>query len=101
MPDARFYEDLGPVRLADLAKLAGSSFAGGDVAIRTAAPLARAGEGAVTFFADRRYAGALAETKASACFMTADLADQAPKGCVALVTPLPQAAWAAAAAALH
>jgi UDP-3-O-[3-hydroxymyristoyl] glucosamine N-acyltransferase len=101
MPDARFYEDLGPVSLADLAKLTGSSFAGSEVAIRTAAPLARAGEGAVAFLSDRRYAAELKDTRASACFVTADFADQVPEGCVALVTPLPHAAWAAAAAALH
>lgn len=101
MPDARFFEDLGPVSLADLAKLTGSSFAGNDLQIRIAAPLSRAGEGAVTFFSDRRYVAELAATKASACFLTAEFADKAPAGCVALVTPLPQAAWAAAAAALH
>jgi len=101
MPDARFYEDLGPVSLAELAKLAGSSSAGGQAAIRTAAPLARAGEGAVAFLSDRRYAAELAGTGASACFVTADFADRVPGGCAALVTPLPQAAWALAAAALH
>lgn len=102
MPDARFYEDLGPVRLADLAKLTGSSLVGdGSVSIRTVAPLARAGEGDITFLSDRRYAAELKGTKASACFLTEAVADQAPEGCAALVTPLPQAAWAAAAGALH
>ena len=102
MPDARFYEDLGPVSLADLATLTGSSLVGdGSVAIRLAAPLARAGEGAVTFLSDRRYAAELKDTRASACFLAEAAADQAPKGCVALVTPRPQAAWAMAAAALH
>jgi UDP-3-O-[3-hydroxymyristoyl] glucosamine N-acyltransferase len=102
MPDARFYEDLGPVSLADLASLTGSSFAGdASLAIRAAAPLGKAGEGEVTFLSDKRYAGQLAGTGAGACFLTQALADQAPKGCIALITPLPQAAWAAAAAALH
>ena len=102
MPDARFYEDLEPVSLAELAALTGSSFAGdGSATIRTVAPLGRAGEGAVAFLSDRRYAAELAGARASACFLTPEFADQAPKGCVALVTPLPQAAWAAAAARLH
>jgi UDP-3-O-[3-hydroxymyristoyl] glucosamine N-acyltransferase len=102
MPDARFYEDLGPVSLADLAKLTGSSFAGdGSAAIRTVAPLGKAGEGAVAFLSDRRYAQELASTKASACFLTEDAAGEAPAGCAALVTRLPQAAWAAAATRLH
>ena len=102
MADARFYEDLGPVSLADLAKLTGSSFAGdGSALIRTVAPLGKAGEGAVAFLSDRRYGAELAGAKASACFLTPEFADQAPDGCVALVTRLPQAAWAAAAARLH
>jgi UDP-3-O-[3-hydroxymyristoyl] glucosamine N-acyltransferase len=102
MPDARFYEDLGPVSLADLAKLTGSSLVGdGAVAIHTVAPLSRAGAGAATFLSDRRYAAELKGTKASACFLTEAIADQAPAGCAALVTPLPQAAWATASAALH
>jgi UDP-3-O-[3-hydroxymyristoyl] glucosamine N-acyltransferase len=102
MPDARFYEDLGPVRLADLAKLTGSSLAGnGQVAIHTVAPLAKAGEGAVTFLSDRRHAASLKSTKASACFLTEATADQTPEGCAALVTAFPQAAWAMASAALH
>ncbi|HEX6859019.1 MAG TPA: UDP-3-O-(3-hydroxymyristoyl)glucosamine N-acyltransferase [Caulobacteraceae bacterium] len=102
MPDARFYEDLGPVSLADLAKLTGSSFAGdGSGAIRAVAPLAGAGEGAVAFLSDKRYAAELAGTKASACFLTADQAENAPKGCTALINALPHAAWSAAAAALH
>ncbi|MGE5566697.1 MAG: UDP-3-O-(3-hydroxymyristoyl)glucosamine N-acyltransferase [Parcubacteria group bacterium] len=102
MPDARFYEDLGPVSLADLAKLTGSSLVGdGSVAIRAVAPLGRAGEGDVAFLSDRRYAAELRATKASACFLTEAMADQAPEACAVLVTPLPQAAWAAAASALH
>lgn len=102
MPDARFYEDLGPVSLADLAKLTGSSLVGdGCAAVRTVAPLARAGEGDVAFLSDRRYAEELKATRASACFLTEAMADQAPEGCAVLVTPLPQAAWAAAANALH
>lgn len=102
MPDARFYEDLGPVSLADLAKLTGSSFVGdGSRLIRGVAPLGRAAEDDVAFLSDRRYADELAGTKAGACFLTPEVADQAPGGCIALVTPLPQAAWAASAAMLH
>lgn len=102
MPDARFYENLGPVSLADLAKLTGSSFVGdGSVTIHSVAPLGKAGEGAVAFLSDRRYADELIGTKASACFLTAEAAEAAPDGCTALVTKFPQAAWAAAAGRLH
>jgi UDP-3-O-[3-hydroxymyristoyl] glucosamine N-acyltransferase len=102
MPDVRFYEDLGPVSLAELASLTGSSFEGdGSLPIRATAPLGVAGEGEVAFLSDKRYVAQLAGTKAGACFLSAAMADQAPKGCTVLVTPLPAAAWAAAAAALH
>lgn len=103
MPDARFYEDLGPVSLADLAKLTGSSLVrgSGEAQVRSVAPLAKAGEGDIAFLSDRRHAAALAETKAAACFLTAETADKAPEGCALLVSARPQAAWALAAGALH
>lgn len=104
MPDPRFYEAVGPVTAGDLAKLTGAELVRPEAAalsIHTAAPLARAGEGAVAFLSGARHAAELAATGASACFLSADKAVQAPEGCAVLVTPLPQAAWAAAAGALH
>ena len=102
MPDPRFFEDLGPVALQDLAALTGAALAGSaSVAIRMAAPLGRAGEGAVAFLSDRRYLDDLASTKASACFLREDQAALAPAGCAALVTAEPQVAWAKAAGRLH
>ena len=104
MPDPRFFEALGPVALQDLADLTGAALANpsvGAVEIGAAAPLGRAGEGAVAFLSDRRYADELATTKASACFLRADQADLAPAGCAALVTAEPQVAWARAAGRLH
>ena len=104
MPDPRFFEDLGPVALQDLAELTGATLADpstGGLAIHMAAPLGRATEGAVAFLSDRRYLDELAGAKASACFLSAEQADLAPSGCAALVTPEPQAAWARAAGRLH
>lgn len=104
MPDPRFFVDLGPVTLADLAALTGAQLSrpeAANLSIRTAAPLARGGEGAVAFLSDKRYAADLASTRASACFLTPADAEGAPAGCVALVTPMPQAAWVKAAGALH
>ena len=57
MPDPRFFEDLGPVALHDLAQLTGAVLADpatASVLIHTAAPLGRADEGAVAFLSDRR-----------------------------------------------
>lgn len=102
MPDPRFYEAIGPLDLAAIARLTGAELVrGGDVSISEAAPLGRAGEGSIAFLSDRRYADDLAATKAGACFLAPAFADQAPAGCAVLVTPLPQAAWSAAANALH
>jgi UDP-3-O-[3-hydroxymyristoyl] glucosamine N-acyltransferase len=104
MPDPRFFEDLGPTTLQDLAEATGavlSDLSTGRVNISVAAPLGRAGEGAVGFLADRRYLDELASTEASACFLREDQAALAPTHCTVLKTPEPQAAWARAAARLH
>jgi len=92
------------VSLQDLADLTGAVLADGAMAqrpISTAAPLARAGSGAVSFMSDRRYAAELADTQASACFLRGDHGGMAPAGCAVLITPEPQAAWAKAADRLH
>ncbi|MET0295272.1 MAG: UDP-3-O-(3-hydroxymyristoyl)glucosamine N-acyltransferase [Phenylobacterium sp.] len=104
MPDPRFFESLGPVRLGELAELAGAELqdrALADAPIAAAAVLGHAGPGTVTFAADRRYATQLAATMASAAFVTEREAGSAPQGCARLITPFPQAAYAAAAARLH
>jgi UDP-3-O-[3-hydroxymyristoyl] glucosamine N-acyltransferase len=51
----------------------------------------------ITFCAGRRHMADLAATAAGASFVTAADASGAPSSCVALVTPAPQAAYAAAA----
>jgi len=104
MPDPRFYEDLGPVAAGELAVIAGARAPKGEGAerpIRLVAPLARAGADAVSFFSDRRYLADLPGTGAGACFVAEAHAGQLPAGCLALVTPEPQAAYARAAARLH
>ena len=104
MPDPRFYQDLGPVPLGELAELAGARLADGAAAgraIELVAPLGRAGANAVSFLADRRYLPDLAATKAGACFILAAQADALPGGCVALICDEPQTAYARAAMRLH
>jgi UDP-3-O-[3-hydroxymyristoyl] glucosamine N-acyltransferase len=104
MPDPRFFEDLGPVSLQELAGLTGAVLAdasAGRMQIALAAPLVRATKGAVGFLSDPRRAAELATTQASACFLRADHAALAPAGCAVLVTPEPQAAWAKTAERLH
>lgn len=104
MPDPRFFEDLGPVSLSDLARLTGAELAdvsAGDRLVRAVSILARAQADEITFLSDGKYAAELAATRASAAFVTPADRDKTPAGCVALVTPTPHAAYAAAALSLH
>ena len=104
MPDPRFYQDLGPVPLGELAELAGARLADGAAAgraIELVAPLGRAGfsRGEV-----RQVAAVGQETDgvcAGACFILAAQADALPGGCVALICDEPQTAYARAAMRLH
>ncbi|MCG8440529.1 MAG: UDP-3-O-(3-hydroxymyristoyl)glucosamine N-acyltransferase [Caulobacterales bacterium] len=102
--DPRFYEALGPARVADLAALAGAApldAADGTAEIATAAPLDRAGPGAVTFFQERRYEGGLATTQATACFVRERDAESVREaGVIPIIVDWPQAAFARAARAL-
>ncbi len=103
MPDSRFFEDLGPVSLAELAALTGAELPAGApaVAVQLVAPLNRAANDAVGFFAARRYAEDLTTTKAAAVFVTAADAELAPAGVVTLITAAPQMAYVTAATRLH
>ncbi len=104
MPDPRFFEDLGPASLRELAELTGADLADAAQAERSfgaVAPLEQAGPEQVSYFADRRYAKDLAATGAGACFIAPAQADRAPDGVVRLITAEPHAAYARAAARLH
>lgn len=104
MPDPRFFEDLGPVTLADLASLTGAELLVSDHGarqVRAVAVLASAQADTISFLSDRKHAGELASAKAGAVFVTARDVDLVPVGCAALVTPVPQAAYAGAANRLH
>jgi len=104
MPDPRFFEDLGPIALADLAQAAGATLADasqGARLVRSVSILAGAPADAVTFVSHRKLLAELAETKAAACFISAKYADQVPAGCAALITEAPQRAYALVAQRLH
>ncbi|WP_309646300.1 UDP-3-O-(3-hydroxymyristoyl)glucosamine N-acyltransferase [Phenylobacterium sp.] len=104
MPDPRFFEDLGPVTLAELAKVAGARMSDPAMGARTVsavAVLARARPDTVTFLTDRKYAEALAQARPSGVFVSERDLDLVPEGCVALVTPTAHAGYALAADRLH
>jgi UDP-3-O-[3-hydroxymyristoyl] glucosamine N-acyltransferase len=104
MPDPRFFDDLGPVTLIELAAVTGAELLraeDGERRVAAVAPLVRAGAADLSFFADKRYLDDLKATGAGACFTARDFAEAAPAGCAVLVTAEPQAAYAAAANRLH
>jgi UDP-3-O-[3-hydroxymyristoyl] glucosamine N-acyltransferase len=104
MPDPRFFQDLGPVSLAELADLTGAvlaSQAAAGVQVSRVAVLSRAGADSVTFVNDKRYLADLAGAQAAACFVPEALAPSVPAGCAALVIRNPQAGYALAANRLH
>src|SRR5579872_643714 len=104
MPDSRFFEELGPVSLIELAAITGASLAraeDGERRVTQVAPLGRGGPASISFFADRRYADDLKTTSSGACFVAAEYAQTAPPGCALLITPQPHGAYAKAADRLH
>jgi UDP-3-O-[3-hydroxymyristoyl] glucosamine N-acyltransferase len=95
MPDPRFFEDLGPVELGELAALTGARLADPSAAgrrVNAVSILANAPAESVTFVADRRYLDAASGTLAAACFVSEAGAASLPATCAALVTATPQAA---------
>jgi UDP-3-O-[3-hydroxymyristoyl] glucosamine N-acyltransferase len=104
MPDPRFFEDLGPLTLADLAEAAGARLADAAQAQRrvsAVAILSAAGPETVTFLGDRKFVPALQASRAGACFLSEADVGLAPSGCAALVTRQPEQAYALAALRLH
>ena len=104
MPDPRFFQDLGPVSLAELAELTGAELtpaARSAASVARVAILSRAGPDAITFVTDPRYFAELQPSAAAACFIAGKHAAAIPDGMAALVARNPQAAYAIAATRLH
>lgn len=101
-PDARFFETLAPVSVDDLAALTGGEVVrGSGRMIARVAPLGSADSEAVAFLGDRKFLAALGGTAAGCVIVPKEAADAAPAGASVIVSRTPQAAWAAAALALH
>lgn len=102
MPDPRFFESLPSLTVAALAeRIGGEVVRGGDREVSAVAPLAAAGETDVAFLGDRRFASALAATRAGCVIVPASAVDAAPEGASVIVSPEAQAAWARASTQLH
>lgn len=104
MPDPRFFEDLGPVSLGELAQLTGAELTDATAASRQVCAvsiLSQARPETISFLADRKHATGVEGLTAAACFVQPKDADVLPRRCVALLTRNPQGAYAAAAQRLH
>ena len=104
MMDPGFFEPPRPVTLAEIAGLTDARIApDGDPGRQIAgvASLDSAGPMHLSFFENKRFADALAATRAGACFCVEAHAALVPPATVALVTPTPHKAFAMAAARLY
>ena len=104
MPDPRFFEDLGPITLAELAGLTGAELADPATAgrsISAVSVMAGATADTVTFVSDRKFLPQLRQSHAGACFIKAGEVEALPPGCAGLVIGSPQAGYALAAGRLH
>jgi UDP-3-O-[3-hydroxymyristoyl] glucosamine N-acyltransferase len=111
LPDARFFEALGPAPLSELARLSGAVLpegADGDRMVIGASVLGRAEADTIGFFFEEQRrpgiasrADVMRESRLGACFVQQQHLDVLPPHCVPLVTPAPQLAWAVAAERLH
>lgn len=103
MDNHRFFPPHEGMSLSDLSGLCGAELADPSLAgrmVTAIAPLARAGEGEVTFVNSRRAMADLTKSRAAAVFVTSELAGHVPAGVAALVAAAPQTAFARAAAVL-
>lgn len=102
MPDARFFETLSPLSVAELAaRIGGEVLRGGERIIRSVAPLSLADGGAIAFLGDRKFAAALAATQAGCVIVPTEAGEAAPAEAAVIVSRTPQAAWARASLLLH
>src|ERR1700726_348511 len=97
--DPRFFDRSGPHGLEAVADAAQAKAPPGSSLMLTGvAPLQTAGPGDVSFLDNRKYAVALAETRASAVIVHPDMADRVPPTAIAIAATEPYLAWARVAA---
>jgi UDP-3-O-[3-hydroxymyristoyl] glucosamine N-acyltransferase len=104
--DPRFFLRAGPFSVARVAEAAGGEIGGGPDAasglmLAAVAPLQTATPTDVSFLDNRRYAEALAATRAGAVIVHPDMLRRVPAGCVPIVTASPYLGWAHVAALFH
>jgi UDP-3-O-[3-hydroxymyristoyl] glucosamine N-acyltransferase len=104
MADERFYQKSGPYTLQDLAVSCGATLGAGvnpEQVIRDVAPLHKAGAGHISCLHNPKYLDRFKATKASACLVSVDQAEYAPKGVAVLLSPQPYRAYGRVAALFY
>jgi UDP-3-O-[3-hydroxymyristoyl] glucosamine N-acyltransferase len=99
--DPRFFSRSGPHSLAAVADAADAEAAPRRLMLTGVAPLQAAEPTDVSFLDNRKYADALAETRAGAVIVHPDMAERVPPTAAAIVAVEPYAAWARVAALFH
>jgi UDP-3-O-[3-hydroxymyristoyl] glucosamine N-acyltransferase len=97
----RFFNRTGPHSLAAIAAVAGCQPPNHDALVSGLASLALAGPDEISFVASRRHSAALAQTRAGAVLVSADMLADVPPGTMPLITSDPMASWAQIAALFH
>ena len=92
--DPRFFRRSGPHSLAAVADAAEAEAPPRDLMLTGVAPLQTAEPTEVSFLDNRKYASALAETRAGAVIVHPDMAERMPPTAVAMVATEPYVAWA-------
>ncbi len=104
MADKRFFIVGGPFTAEEIARRTGATLAGagnGALVLRDVAPLDVAGADQLSFLDNRKYIDSFRNTRAGACIVHPDLARAAPPGITLLVTPEPYRGYALAAQAFY
>jgi len=99
--DARFYARSGPYNVAEVAAAANGTAAKSERVLTGVAPLQTARPDEVSFLDNRRYAGALKETRAGAVIVHPDMVEHVPSSAVPIVAAATYEGWARVAALFH
>jgi len=101
--DPRFFRRSGPHSLTAVVDAAQASALAPtrQLMLTGVAPLQRAAPDNVSFLDNRKYAAALAETRAGAVIVHPDMAERVPPAAVAILAEEPYVAWARVAALFH
>lgn len=100
MADPRFFHNEGPFTLKEIADRCLCSLkdqSRGNTEVTDVSPLHKAGAGHLSFLDNIKYKEAFAASKAAACIVHPDLADQAPSGMICLLSDKPYKSYALAA----